>query len=225
EIRNMGYDVDREWGTDRDETAANVAIHLWGSSKNVVIINGNVPESFLIALSSSYKLKAPILLVDENKVPEATKRAVERLGPENIYLIGPGIPDVSELPGEKKYIGTDIEVSELPRIGRNIAFDYLSIFLGILIGGALVFLMYSMYRRTVSIEVPLFVLTEAERKIVDAMKEEDGELKQQDLPEKTGFSRPKVTKLIQDLEHKEIISRLKYGKTYKVKIEKKFVKR
>ena len=70
----------------------------------------------------------------------------------------------------------------------------------------------------------MFVLTEDERKIVDAIENMGGEIKQEELPEKTGFSRPKVTKIIQDLEDKKIISRVKHGKTYKVKIMKKFVK-
>ncbi|MCK4309883.1 MAG: cell wall-binding repeat-containing protein [Methanomicrobia archaeon] len=223
EIRNIGFDVDRKWGTDRNETAAIVAIDLWGECENVVLVNGNIPESFLVALRTSYLLKAPILLVDENKVPNPTLKAIETLNPENIYVIGPNIPDISGLKGEKKLVGTNIEVSDIEE-KRKITFDYVSLLLGILVGGTSVFFVYRTYKRKISVEVPMFVLTEDERKIVDAVKSTGGEMKQEDLPEETGFSRPKVTKIIQDLENKKIISRLKYGKTYKVKIEKKFIK-
>lgn len=223
EIRNIGFDVDRKWGTDRNETAAIVAIDLWGGCENVVLVNGNIPESFLVALRTSYLLKAPILLVDENKVPNPTLKAIETLNPENIYVIGPNIPDISGLKGEKKLVGTNIEVSDIEE-KRKITFDYVSLLLGILVGGTSVFFVYRTYKRKISVEVPMFVLTEDERKIVDAVKSTGGEMKQEDLPEETGFSRPKVTKIIQDLENKKIISRLKYGKTYKVKIEKKFIK-
>jgi len=223
EIRSMGFDVDRKWGTDRDETAAIVAIDLWGKSENVVLVNGNIPESFLIALRMSYILKSPILLVDENEVPNSTVTAIETLDPKVIYIVGPNIPDISYLEGEKKLVGTNIEVSDI-RETKKIVLDYLSLLLGILIGGISVLLVYRTYKRKISIEVPMFVLTEDERKIVDAIRIMGGEMKQEDLPEKTGFSRPKVTKVIQDLENKKIISRLKHGKTYKVKVMRKFVK-
>jgi uncharacterized membrane protein len=223
EIRAIGFDVDRKWGTDRDETAAIVAIDLWGSAENVVVVNGSVSESFLIALRTSYALKAPILLVSENEIPDSTVRAIEQLDPTTLYIVGPSVPDVSSFAPEKKFVGTDIAVSEIPKIRRKLSVDYLSLLLGLLIGGISVFFIYRLYKRKISVEVPMFVLTEDERRIVDAIEAEGGEIKQENLPEKTGFSRPKVTKIIQDLENKKIISRLKYGKTYKVKIEKKFV--
>ncbi len=224
EIRSMGYDVDRKWGTDRNVTAAIVAIDLWKSAENIILINGSVPESFLIALETSYKLKAPILLLEENEIPEATLEAIDQLNPKIIYVVGPKIPDISTLPGEKRYVGTDIEAKEIPEQGEEMSFDLLSLLIGSVIGGIIIFLVYRVYKRRISVEVPLFVLTEDERKIIDAIKTADDEMKQEDLPEKTGFSRPKVTKIIQDLENKKIISRAKYGKTYKVTLEKKFVK-
>ena len=223
EIRGMGFDVDRKWGTDRDETAAIVAIDLWGESENVVLVNGNIPESFLVALRTSYVLKAPILLVDKDRVPDPTMKAIEILNPDHIYVVGPEIPDISYLKADKKNVGTNIKISEIKE-KRKISMDYASFVVGLLTGGILILLLYRTYKRKLSIEVPMFVLTEDERKIVDAIENMGGEIKQEELPEKTGFSRPKVTKIIQDLEDKKIISRVKHGKTYKVKIMKKFVK-
>ncbi len=223
EIRGMGFDVDRKWGTDRDETAAIVAIDLWGESENVVLVNGNIPESFLVALRTSYVLKAPILLVDKDRVPDPTMKAIEILNPDHIYVVGPEIPDISYLKADKKNVGTNIKISEIKE-KRKISMDYASFVAGLLTGGILILLLYRTYKRKLSIEVPMFVLTEDERKIVDAIENMGGEIKQEELPEKTGFSRPKVTKIIQDLEDKKIISRVKHGKTYKVKIMKKFVK-
>jgi len=66
--------------------------------------------------------------------------------------------------------------------------------------------------------VPVFVLTEDERKLVQALK--NGEERQEKLPGATNFSRPKVTRLVMDLESKGIISREKKGKTYKIKLDK-----
>ena len=223
EIRGMGFDVDRKWGTDRDETAAIVAIDLWGESENVVLVNGNIPESFLVALRTSYVLKAPILLVDKDRVPDPTMKAIEILNPDHIYVVGPEISDISYLKADKKNVGTNIKISEIKE-KRKISMDYASFVAGLLTGGILILLLYRTYKRKLSIEVPMFVLTEDERKIVDAIENMGGEIKQEELPEKTGFSRPKVTKIIQDLEDKKIISRVKHGKTYKVKIMKKFVK-
>jgi len=223
EIREMGFDVDRKWGTDRDETAAIVAIDLWGESENVILVNGNIPESFLVALRTSYVLKAPILLVDKDRVPDPTMKAIEILNPDHIYVVGPEIPDISYLKPDKKNVGTNIKISEIKE-KRKISMDYASFVAGLLTGGILILLLYRTYKRKLSIEVPMFVLTEDERKIVDAIENMGGEIKQEELPEKTGFSRPKVTKIIQDLEDKKIISRVKHGKTYKVKIMKKFVK-
>ncbi|HII95491.1 MAG TPA: hypothetical protein HA367_07145 [Candidatus Methanofastidiosum sp.] len=66
--------------------------------------------------------------------------------------------------------------------------------------------------------VPVFVLTEDERKLIQALK--NGEDRQERLPEATNFSRPKITRLVMDLESKGIIFREKKGKTYKIKLDK-----
>jgi uncharacterized membrane protein len=73
--------------------------------------------------------------------------------------------------------------------------------------------------------VPLFVLTEDERMVVNAIVRAGGELRQDELPELTNYSRPKVSRIVNDLEGKQILMREKKGKTYKVSIAKKFISR
>jgi uncharacterized membrane protein len=69
-------------------------------------------------------------------------------------------------------------------------------------------------------EIPIFVLDEDEQKVMEAIGEG---IKQEELPDITGFSRPKITRIISELENKRIISRTKRGKTYIIKTLKSIV--
>ena len=223
DITNIGYEVTRIWDWDRAGTAARVAIDLWKSSRESVIINGNIEESYLIASKFAMKRGIPILITNETELPASTKEALEKINTRKVYVVGPMISEnvVKSLSSQGiavERLGKDINISDVRDLGEeglNLKIDVISMLVGLLIGALALFLIFRFKKDD---SVPVFVLTEDERKLVQALK--NGEDKQERLPEATNFSRPKVTRLVMDLESKGIIFREKKGKTYKIKLDK-----
>lgn len=231
-IREIGYEVERKSGLARENTAALFAIETWKKSPHAVVLNGSVEESYLVGLQAAMQLSCPILLTNDTTLTYDTSRALESLGCETAYVIGStieqGVFDELDAMGiEYVHIGEDIdphEVIERPGDGLDLLSPASFIF-GALIG---IVAMYALlrYRSTRQTpEVPLFVLTEDERTVVNAIVRAGGELRQDELPELTNYSRPKVSRIVNDLEGKQILMREKKGKTYKVSIAKKFINR
>ncbi|MGD2250932.1 MAG: hypothetical protein PVF58_21240 [Candidatus Methanofastidiosia archaeon] len=230
ELLRMGYRVHRLWDWDRIGTAARVAIELWESSRYAVIANADVIESYLIASSISINVQAPILFTTENELPETSIQALETLQVETVYLVGPKISSavenqLTELHIEITRMGKDIKIRNIPSItDEEPIFHALlkpfPLFMGGICGVAVGYFICKLSRKVGKREIPMFVLTEDEQKVVEAIG--DG-VKQEELPELTGFSRPKITRIISDLESKQIITRKKYGKTYKIQVMKSIV--
>jgi uncharacterized membrane protein len=231
-IREIGYEVERKSGLARENTAALFAIETWKESPYAVVLNGSMEESYLVGLQSAMQLSCPILLTNDTTLTYDTSRALEALGCETVYVIGStieqGVFDELDAMGiDYVHIGENIdphEVIEQPGDGTDLL-SPASFVLGTLIG---VVAMYAFirYRSTHQTpEVPLFVLTEDERMVVNAIVRAGGELRQDELPELTNYSRPKVSRIVNDLEGKQILMREKKGKTYKVSIAKKFISR
>ncbi len=230
ELVNMGYQVDRLWDWDRIGTAARVAIELWNSSPVAVIANADVAESYLIASSISINLEAPILLTTEDELPDTTVMALEKLGVEKVFLVGPKISatieDSLRAQGlEIQRVGKDIEITDIPIIRGDKSLMYqlrqpVPLAVGVILGLCIGYISFKARKKVTKREIPMFVLTEDEQKVVEAIG--DG-IKQEKLPELTGFSRPKITRIISDLESKQIISRSKFGKTYKIEVMKSIV--
>lgn len=230
ELVNMGYQVDRLWDWDRIGTAARVAIELWNSSPVAVIANADVAESYLIASSISINLEAPILLTTEDELPDTTVMALEKLGVEKVFLVGPKISATIEdslraRRLEIQRVGKDIEITDIPIIRGDKSLMYqlrqpVPLAVGVILGLCIGYISFKARKKVTKREIPMFVLTEDEQKVVEAIG--DG-IKQEKLPELTGFSRPKITRIISDLESKQIISRSKFGKTYKIEVMKSIV--
>lgn len=230
ELKEMGYQVDRLWDWDRIGTAARVAIELWDSSTHAVIANADVSESYLIASSISINLQAPILLTTEDELPITTVQALETLKVEKVLLVGPKISSAidEELKArglEIQRVGKDIEIKDIPIVREDRSLLYqirqpAPLLVGGVTGLIIGYLYFAVSKKVKRREIPMFVLTEDEQKVVEAIGEG---IKQEKLPALTGFSRPKITRIISDLESKQIISRSKYGKTYKVKVMKSIV--
>ena len=223
EIASIGYEVTRIWDWDRAGTAARVAIDLWKYSRESVIINGNIEESYLIASKFAMKREIPILITNENELPPSTQEALEKINTRKVYVVGPMVSDnvVKSLTSKGitvERLGTDINISDVKNLseeGMNLKIDVISMLAGLFIGAVALLIVFRFKKDD---SVPVFVLTEDERKLVQALK--NGEDRQERLPEATNFSRPKVTRLVMNLESKGIIFREKKGKTYKIKLDK-----
>ncbi|WP_297505117.1 MarR family transcriptional regulator, partial [Thermococcus sp.] len=85
--------------------------------------------------------------------------------------------------------------------------------------------LYYAKKRWAANRVPIEVLTEKERIVVKAILEKGGVIKQEELPELTGYSRPTISRIIQELEKKQLVEREKVGKTFIVKLTKEIILR
>lgn len=74
-------------GTNRYGTAAAISQHFWPEADDVIIANGS---GFPDALTGSnlYGVDAPLLLVTRDSIPAATVAELNRLAPDDIYILG-----------------------------------------------------------------------------------------------------------------------------------------
>lgn len=80
--------VDRIDGEDRFETAVEVSKENYDKAKIAVVVNGHLFPDALTATVLADVLDAPLLLVNKDDIPEATKAELVRLGVEEIILVG-----------------------------------------------------------------------------------------------------------------------------------------
>ncbi|MFQ6136554.1 MAG: cell wall-binding repeat-containing protein [Candidatus Hydrothermarchaeales archaeon] len=222
ELRDMGFITHRISEVDRYGTSARVAIELYGSSEGCVIASGDSYEGLLVAARMATETEYPLLLIKGDRVPESVSDAMNTLGAKKVILISPGVSKevVSTLLSsgfDLKVVETDIDVSRY-RPFRPTKSMYLV--LGIALGILSVFGAYK-YRKAKE-KVSLELLTEDEEKVIKAIAEGGGEVTQDILPEKTNFSRPKISRIVAGLVERDLISKDPYKKTQKLKIKKEF---
>lgn len=76
-------------GNTRFETAVKISQEGWeNGSEYVILVNGNAIADGVTATPLATTYDAPILLVNNDNIPESTKNEITRLNPKNIVLIG-----------------------------------------------------------------------------------------------------------------------------------------
>jgi putative cell wall-binding protein len=78
-------------GRDRFETNAMIVQEGWQSADTVVVVRGTGKDKFADALSAgllAYQYDAPILLVDQNRIPQSIEDTLVKLKPKNAFIIG-----------------------------------------------------------------------------------------------------------------------------------------
>lgn len=75
--------------------------------------------------------------------------------------------------------------------------------------------------RDVEVKIPPSLLSEDEMTICEIIKNEGGKIKQKRLSSITGFSKAKITKILTNLEKKELIGREPIGRTFVITLKKK----
>ena len=84
-----------------------------------------------------------------------------------------------------------------------------------------VFLFYRSSHKEPDVKIPPSLLSEDEMIICDILKNEGGKMKQKRLSSLTGFSKAKITKILTNLEKKELIEREPIGRTFVITLKKK----
>jgi uncharacterized membrane protein len=87
---------------------------------------------------------------------------------------------------------------------------------------SLIYIIFNKFSKTnkVEIKIPPSLLSEDEMVICDIIKGEGGKIKQKKLSSITGFSKAKITKILTNLEKKELIEREPMGRTFVIILKK-----
>lgn len=105
------------WGEDRYHTAAEVALELFHEVENVVLGRGTVEGSYAdicAAAPLARELNAPILITPEEELPGETLRALYRLKPDTIWIVGETEAVSQEIEDQ---LADDPEEWQIERIG------------------------------------------------------------------------------------------------------------
>jgi uncharacterized membrane protein len=221
ELIGMGFLTHRISEGDRHGTSARVAMELYAGSDSCIIVNGESYSGLLVAERAAALTGAPILLIRSDGVPGSVEEALRVLGVREAYLIKEGITDdVQDYLMSAGYrvipVGNKADIPS----PRRLPGDLLLVALGGVLGALSVLGALTLKRSRE--RVPFTLLTEDEEKVVRAIKENGGELTQDLLPEKTGFSRPKISRIVADLAGRDILSKTPHGRTQRLRIEKEF---
>lgn len=219
ELDSMGFITHRISEGDRYGTSARAAIELYERSDAVVLVNGNEYVGLLVAERTSLNTGAPILFIRYNEIPASVMQAMQELGVKEVFLVDARISE--KIQTDLSAGGYSIKLINGADAGRPVQVrSYFYFFFGVLLGVLLVLLAlrFKEYRE----RVPYTILTEDEEKVVKAVLEKGGEMLQEGLPEKTDFSRPKVSRLVAGLVERGIISKETHGRTQKLIIKKEF---
>jgi uncharacterized membrane protein len=79
--------------------------------------------------------------------------------------------------------------------------------------------------RKIKQRLPYEILSEDEERVIKAIASEGGRLTQDALPEKTGFSRPKISRIVKELVERGIIEKVPKGRTHELTIKKEFYRK
>ncbi|RLG70238.1 MAG: hypothetical protein DRO11_06550 [Methanobacteriota archaeon] len=242
ELRQLGYFVTRIKGSDRYWTAAWVAIDLWEKNPILVLMDGHDYGSLIAAQQVAKQHGSPILLTDEEDISSinALKRVFEHLHPEKVVVVvsPSGRPSDTTI-GKIRGLGVDIQVVKPGKKGipvlptppatrgytpRNIyptlVGSLLALLLGIFVGR---WISYRRHRGKRLPTLPMVILTDDERRVVKQIMDHGGSLLQDQLPRLTGFSRPKISRVVSDLEDRGIVAKVRNGKTYRLNLMTEFV--
>lgn len=221
-LTNSGFITHRISEVDRYGTSAQVAKELYVSSDVGILASGDDYEAQLVAVRMATETGYPLLLIKKDEIPKSVSDAMGRIKIKNVILISNGVnPDIIS--------SLSISYPELKVVESNIDIDSFKpftptktmyLFLGAILGIILVLGVYK-YQKAKE-KVSLKILTEDEEKVINIIMEHGMEITQDLLPEKTNFSRPKVSRIVSVLVKRDLIFKEQYKKTHKLKIKKEF---
>jgi len=226
ELLKMGYSVTRIGGDVRTETAEKLAVHFYPHGSEAVVLASALDYGSALAASKfAMEYSLPLLLTLENDLSEHAVIGLDNLKPELVILVGTGLNETIEAKlrnmGYQTYwLGKNVEKPPVSPPEEPSPYEYSLIGAVLSLAIALPITLYWAKKKWYSNRIPVEVLTEKERIVVKALMEQGGKVKQEDLPELTGYSRPTVSRIIQELEKKQLIEREKVGKTFIVKLVK-----
>ncbi len=223
ELEEMGYATHRIVEADRYGTSAQVAMELFPDSKIAIVVDGAAQEALLVAGRIASATGNPVLFIKGDQIPPSVARALDAVNPERIIFVDLGSSGgaANELSAKGFVVERITKVEEFKLEGaRVLRREYLYLAFGVLVGVALLAL--ALRLKGVKEQLPYTLLTGDEEKLVKAIMDSGGEVTQDKLPEITSFSRPKVSRLVAELEARGILSKEPLGRTQKLVVRKEF---
>ena len=232
QLLELGFSVERIGGEDRTETSVKLAERFFPNGDQVLVVASSSDYgSALAAARWAMVQHHPLVLNQNNTLSNSTREALQRLQPSLVVIIGAGLPDdlesqIRALGYQTYWIKKDLTIT-VPTTPVQKETDWTLIILAVLLSVAIVVpvTVYYAKKKWSANKVPIEVLTEKERIVVKAILEKGGTVKQEELPELTGYSRPTISRIIQELEKKQLVTREKVGKTFIVKLAKEIILR
>ncbi|HDZ36281.1 MAG TPA: hypothetical protein ENH81_05165 [Thermococcus sp.] len=230
QLLELGFSVERIGGNDRTETSVKLAERLFPNGDQVLVVASSSDYgSALAAARWAMVERHPLVLNHPTTLSNSTKEALEKLQPDLVVIIGAGLPDdlesqIEALGYQTYWIKKDLTITPpAPPVEKET--DWTMVILAVIVSVATVVpvTVYYAKKKWASNRVPIEVLTEKERIVVKAILEKGGTVKQEELPELTGYSRPTISRIIQELEKKQLVEREKVGKTFLVKLTKEII--
>ncbi len=225
ELEGMGFITHRISEADRSGTSARVALELFKGSDTAIIANGGASEALLVAGRLASTTGTPVLFVRENEIPPSVLAAMRSIGVDKVILVDLALSeDIKSTLVSRGYELDVIEaVSEYKATEQKISGTIILFAVGIVIGVVLVLLIGKLREKEETI--PVTVLTEDEKKVVRAISERGGEITQDQLPELTSFSRPKISRVVSELVDRGVLAKQPQGRTQKITLEKQLIER
>jgi putative cell wall-binding protein len=232
QLISLGFQVTRLGGATRVDTAAKLAEEFYPTgSETVVIASASDYGSALAAARWAMTYNYPLLLTNKDNLSTQVVDALQMLHPKLVVLIGAGMSkgvkaELERLGYQTYWVKETITIS-VPTSTPPEKTNWTLVILAAIIsfGVAVPASLYYAKKRWSANRVPIEVLTEKERIVVKAILEKGGTVKQEELPELTGYSRPTISMIIQELEKKQLVEREKVGKTFIVRLTKEIVMR
>lgn len=227
ELLSLGFSVTRIGGDVRTETAEKLAVYFYPQGSNTVVLASAMDYgSALAAAKFAMEYELPLLLTLENDLSEHTIAGLKKLHPRLVIIIGTGLNEtiekkLQEMGYETYWMGHQIEPLPISKPEEPSPIPWVVTGAVLSLAIAVPIILYWAKKKWAANRVPIEVLTEKERIVVKAILEKGGKVKQEDLPELTGYSRPTVSRIVQELEKKQLVTREKVGKTFIVKLIKK----
>ncbi len=230
QLLELGFSVERIGGKDRTETSVKLAERFFPNGDQVLVVASSSDYgSALAAARWAMVQHHPLVLNQNNTLSNSTKEALQRLRPTLVVIIGAGLPEdlesqIRALGYQTYWIRKDLTIT-VPTTPVQKETNWGLVILAVILSVAIVVpvTVYYAKKKWSANKVPIEVLTEKERIVVKAILEKGGTVKQEELPELTGYSRPTISRIIQELEKKQLVTREKVGKTFIVKLAKEII--
>jgi len=221
------------YNDEKLDSSVNQTIRLNANELNSIKINYTIPDAVELKKKDFVYMKELVYpnvknLIFRIKLPPAygiNNEDISAIIPEPTYLQSDGkrIIVLWEMKSPSTPMMFKIKYNSLV---SNNGFDtnilaLLSIVLIILIFVGIYFIHKSSKNRGVEVKIPPSLLSEDEMTICEIIKNEGGKIKQKKLSSITGFSKAKITKILTNLEKKELIEREPIGRTFVITLKKK----